>query len=87
MDMNITRANIEAIKDDILGDFHFYGPCCVSFISGICLMTMGFSILRNKRLNVYPYTLIAWISLFESSLFFLYSGMILIFNERIFLIV
>lgn len=51
-----------------------YGPYALSFISGLCLMTVAFRMLKNNRLSRYPYTLIIWLSLQESMLFFNFMG-------------
>ena len=40
-----------------------YGTNVLSFISGLCLLTVAFLMLKNKRLSRYPYTLIVWLCL------------------------
>ena len=58
-----------------------YGTSFVSFISGVCLMRMGFTMLTNKRLNRYPNLLVAWLSIFESFIFLNYSGQVLLKDQ------
>ena len=55
----------------------------LSFVSGLALLVVGLSMLFNKRLNRFPYTLVAWTTLYESLLFFNYTSQILIFYDEI----
>ena len=51
----------DAIMDNII--------IVVSFISCLCLMSLGFIIIKDKNLRRYPYSIISWASLTDSILF------------------
>ena len=68
-------------KQDPTYKFTYWVPYILCYVSGFCLMTVAILMLRNKRLSKYPYTLVAWLCLQESFLFFNFGARILMQDE------